>query len=216
MKFRELTRQEQTLVNRAFDRWGVFDALKEQTLLVHAAGSINMVCLVSPELASALVRMDSTIEESEPGAAGLAIGELGKKQFTPTLAGANLFARASGMEKKRRYYVKVGQNAEKLVLYGRDVMGDSIIDASPELGENELVVLVNAGGEGIGIGRTRFSGRAILQKGRVTITTVADAGSYLRDEDEAKEGHAKLMTAKAVRGKDDDDASVRQKKGPAI
>ncbi|AIC14331.1 PUA domain-containing protein [Nitrososphaera viennensis] len=171
MTFRELTRQEQTLVNRALDLWGVFDALKGKTFLVDSS---SKVYLMSPELASVVIKV-------QPDVAGLAIGSLGKKkQFTPTLAGANLFARAGGKGKK--CYVRVGENAEKLVLYGRDVMGDSVIEASPELGENELVIILNARGEAIGIGRTRFSGKSILQKGRVAITTLADAGSYLRDE----------------------------------
>jgi 60S ribosome subunit biogenesis protein NIP7 len=69
-------------------------------------------------------------------------------------------------------------------------MGDSILQVSPELGENEPVIITNKNGEAIGIGRTRFAGRTLLQKGRITITTLVDAGSYLRDED--TEGQAKL------------------------
>lgn len=198
MTFRMPTRQEQTLVNRALDRWDVFDALKGQELLMH--GDSGKVCLVSPELASVAMKV-------QPDMAGLAIGGLGKKkQFTPTLAGAGLFARAGG---KGKYYVRVGQNAEKLVLYGRDVMGESIAEASPELGENELVIILNPEGEAIGIGRTRFSGKSILQKGRVTITTLADAGSYLRDEDGGsgsgvgEEGRAKMTMARQPKKKRD-------------
>lgn len=173
MTFRELTRQEQTLLNRALDRWGVFEALKGQAFLMHGKGK---VCLLSPELEDIVLKV-------QPDMAGLAVGDLGKKkQFAPTLAGASLFARAA-RGRGNKYYVQVGENAEKLVLYGRDVMGDSVVEASAELGENELVIILNAGGEAIGIGRTRFSGRSLLQKGRVTITTVKDAGSYLRDED---------------------------------
>ena len=80
----------------------------------------------------------------------------------------------------------VGDNAEKLVLYGRDVMGDSIIEAAPDLDENELVIMTNLRDEAIGIGRTRFAGKSLLQEGRITITTLADAGRYLRDEDESR------------------------------
>jgi 60S ribosome subunit biogenesis protein NIP7 len=194
MTFRMPTLQEQTLVNRALDRWGVFDALKGHALLVH--GGSGKVCLVSPELASVAMKV-------QPAMAGLAIGELGKKkQFTPTLAGASLFARAGG---RGKYYVRVSQNAENLVLYGRDVMGESIVEVSPELGENELVIILNLGGEAIGIGRTRFSGKSILQKGRVTITTLADAGSYLRDEvgggGGGEEGNAKMMMARQPKKK---------------
>lgn len=224
--FREPTRQEQTLINRALDRWGVFDALEGKKFLVHESGK---VCLVSPELADIVIKMEEMVgqqprRQRQPEMAGLAIGDLGKKkkQFVPTLAGAGLFARIGGRGKKRRYYVKVGHNAEKLVLYGRDVMGDSITEASPELDENELVILVNDGGEAIGIGRTRFSGKGILQKGRVTVTTLADAGSYLRDEDETtKEAQAKMARKNSGENDDDnnngkgDDALTRRQRDPA-
>ncbi|AIF83524.1 protein involved in ribosomal biogenesis, contains PUA domain [Candidatus Nitrososphaera evergladensis SR1] len=193
MAFRELTRQEQTLVNRALDRWGVFEALEGQTFLMHDES--GKVCLVSSELAN-------MVKIVQPDTAGLVVGSIGKKkkQFTPALAGASLFARLCDREKKK-YYVRVGDNAEKLVLYGRDVMGDSVIEASPELDENDLVIILNAGGEAIGIGRTRFSGKSILQKGRVTITTLADAGSYLRDEDgsnDEEERQAKMTKTTAA------------------
>ncbi len=184
MTFRVLMRQEQTLVKRALDRWGVFDALQHHALLVHEDSA--KVCILSSELVGITMKL-------QPNFAGLAIGILGRKQrFVPTLAGAGLFARVGS---RGKYYVKVNENAEKLVLYGRDVMGDSIVEMSFELVENELVIILNPENEAIGIGRTRFSGKSIEQKGRVTITTVADIGSYLRDEDLAsgEERRAKMV-----------------------
>jgi ribosome biogenesis protein Nip4 len=118
------------------------------------------------------------ISEMQPFSMGLAIGEL-KKEFVPSMAAADLFARWG---KRNRFYVTVNENAEKLVLYGRDVMGDSILDVSDMLDENELVIILNSRLEAIGIGRTRFAGKSLYQKGRITITTVADAGYYLREE----------------------------------
>jgi len=50
------------------------------------------------------------------------------------------------------------------------------------LDENELVIILNSRLEAIGIGRTRFAGKSLLNKGKITITTVSDAGYYLRDE----------------------------------
>lgn len=175
MRFRALTRQEHTLLNRALDRWGAFDALKEKTFLTDG----KRVCLVSQELAQVALKL-------QPDECGLAVGELGK-QFSPTLAGAGLFSRLSG---GGRYYISVGDSAEQLVLYGRDVMGDSITNAASDLDENEPVIITNRAGEAIGIGRTRFAGKSLLQKGRITVTTLVDAGSYLRDED--AEGRTKL------------------------
>jgi ribosome biogenesis protein Nip4 len=98
----------------------------------------------------------------------------------PSMQGADLFARVG---RRNEYYVTVNKNSEQLVLYGRDVMGDSIVEASDSrLGENEVVILLNAKKEAIGIGRTRFGGKSLLQKGKITVTTLADAGYYLRGE----------------------------------
>jgi 60S ribosome subunit biogenesis protein NIP7 len=114
----------------------------------------------------------------DPYSAGLAIGEL-KKQFIPSIAGADLFARYG---ERNKYYITVGEKAENLVLYGRDIMGESIEDASDALDENELVIVLNTAFEAIAVGRTRFAGRSLFQKGRVTVSTIADAGYYLREE----------------------------------
>jgi 60S ribosome subunit biogenesis protein NIP7 len=166
-------REETTAINRALDRWGAYKALSKSTFMIKE-GKPRKVCILSPALAEQAAAL-------QPYSAGLEIGELGKQQFVPTVAGASLLARSGG---SGRFYVRVGENAEKLVLYGRDVMGDSILEAAPDLDENELVIITNKRGEAIGIGRTRFAGKSLLQKGRITITTLADAGRYLRDEDE--------------------------------
>ena len=157
------------MINRALDRWGAFEFFKGRSLMIQENGK-KLVCLVPGELES--------VVQMQPYLAGLAIGEL-KKQFVPSMAGADLFARSG---KRSEFYITVNENAEKLVLYGRDVMSESIVDASDMLGENELVIILNSRLEAIGIGRTRFAGRSIFQKGRVTVTTVADAGYYLREE----------------------------------
>lgn len=170
LKFRELTREERTLVNRGLDHWGVFEFFSDKTVIV-ADDKTKKICLISAGLKPLVSKFD-------PDYGGLEIGEL-KKGFTPTMPGADLFARHSN---KNEFYVTVNENAEKLVLYGRDVMGDSITLASESLDENQLVIILNNRQEAIGLGRTRFAGKSIFQKGRITITTVADAGQYLRDE----------------------------------
>lgn len=157
------------MINRALDRWGVFEFFKDKSLIVQE-NSKKTICLVPKDL--------EELAATQPFAMGLAIGEL-KKEFVPSMAGVDLFVRSG---KRNKYYVTVNENAEKLVLYGRDIMGDSIKEASDMLDENELVAILNDNGEAIGIGRTRFAGRSLLQKGRITITTIADAGYYLREE----------------------------------
>lgn len=168
-------RNERTKINRAFDRWGAFEFFKDKVLVLQKDDTKKkiVVCLVNEKIEELL--MAGMIS---PYSLGLAIGELGK-EFSPSIAGADLFARYGKINK---FYIVVSEKAEKLVLYGRDIMGESIVEASEALAENELVILLNTGHEAIAIGRTRFSGKSLLQKGRVTVTTVADAGYYLREE----------------------------------
>jgi ribosome biogenesis protein Nip4 len=170
---RQPTREERTQINRALDRWGAFEFFKHKPLIIQEVGAENkvVVCLVTSGIEKAIQVMD-------PYSAGLTIGEL-NKQFIPSIAGADLFARYG---ERNKYYIKVGDQAEKLVLYGRDIMGESLVEASDALDENELVIVLNTAFEAIAVGRTRFAGRSLFQKGRVTVSTIADAGYYLREE----------------------------------
>ncbi len=166
-------RTERTKINRALDRWGAFEFFKDKVLILQKDDSKKvMVCLVNDKIEELMASM------IHPYSLGLAIGEL-RKQFIPSIAGADLFARFG---KRNKFYIVVSEKAEKLVLYGRDIMGESIVKVSDTLGENELVILLNTSHEAIAIGRTRFSGGSLLQKARVTVTTLADAGYYLREE----------------------------------
>jgi ribosome biogenesis protein Nip4 len=170
---RQPARKERTQINRALDRWGAFEFFKHKPLIIQEVGTKKkIVCLVTGGIEKAIQVME------DPYSAGLAIGEL-KKQFIPSIAGADLFARYG---ERNKYYITVGEKAENLVLYGRDIMGESIEAASDALDENELVIVLNTAFEAIAVGRTRFAGRSLFQKGRVTVSTIADAGYYLREE----------------------------------
>ena len=170
---RQPAREERTQINRALDRWGAFEFFKHKPLIIQEVGTKKkIVCLVTGGIEKAIQVME------DPYSAGLAIGEL-KKQFIPSIAGADLFARYG---ERNKYYIIVGEKAENLVLYGRDIMGESIETASDALDENELVIVLNTAFEAIAVGRTRFAGRSLFQKGRVTITNISDAGYYLREE----------------------------------
>ena len=170
---RQPAREERTQINRALDRWGAFEFFKHKPLIIQEVGTKKkIVCLVTGGIEKAIQVME------DPYSAGLAIGEL-KKQFIPSIAGADLFARYG---ERNKYYITVGEKAENLVLYGRDIMGESIVAASDALDENELVIVLNTAFEAIAVGRTRFAGRSLFQKGRVTVSTIADAGYYLREE----------------------------------
>ena len=174
MKFRNPDKNERTRINRALDRWGAFEFFKDKSLLVTQKDDTKkvLVWLVSNTIEKLMIPMTHSYS------LGLAIGEL-RKEFVPTIAGADLFARYG---KRNKFYVVLNEKAEKLVLYGRDIMGESVVEASTALAENDLVILLNSSFDALGIGRTRFSGNSLLDKGRVTFTTVTDAGYYLREE----------------------------------
>jgi 60S ribosome subunit biogenesis protein NIP7 len=167
-------RAERTQINRALDRWGAFEFFKDKVFLIEKDGKKKVVvCLVTDRLEEMMMIHTTNLYRS-----GLAIGEL-KKQFIPSIAGADLFARYG---ERNKFYIAVSEKAENLLLYGRDIMGESIIEASDALHENELVIVLNKWFEAIAVGRTRFAGRSLFQKGRVTVTNISDAGYYLREE----------------------------------
>jgi ribosome biogenesis protein Nip4 len=167
-------RAERTQINRALDRWGAFEFFKDKVFLIEKDGNKKVVvCLVTDRLEEVMMIHTTNLYRS-----GLAIGEL-KKQFIPSIAGAHLFARYG---ERNKFYIAVSEKAENLLLYGRDIMGESIIEASDALHENELVIVLNKWFEAIAVGRTRFAGRSLFQKGRVTVTNISDAGYYLREE----------------------------------
>jgi ribosome biogenesis protein Nip4 len=167
-------RNERTKINRALDRWGAFEFFKDKVLLLQKNDTKTvMVCLVNNTIEELMMA-----DKVDPYSLGLVIGEL-RKQFIPSMAGADLFARYG---KRNKFYIVVNEKAEKLALYGRDIMGESIVEASDTLAENDLVILLNTSLEAVAIGRTRFCGSSLFQKGRATVTTIADAGYYLREE----------------------------------
>ena len=98
------------------------------------------------------------------------------------MQGADVIARIS----KNFPHVIVNETAENLILYGRDVLGQSIINTSNMLKENEIVILLNTKNEPLGIGRTKVSGESLLRHGKSTIVTLVDAGSYLRSEADSR------------------------------
>ncbi len=172
------TRDERTKINRALDRWGAFEFFKDKGLMIQKDDKKKVVVVVVYLVTDRIKELMMRIHMMQPFSLGLAIGEL-KKQFLPSMAGADLFARYG---ERNKFYIVVGEKAENLVLYGRDIMGESIVEASDALGENDLVIVLNTASEAIAVGRTRFAGKSLFQSGRVTVTTIADAGYYLREE----------------------------------
>ena len=53
--------------------------------------------------------------------------------------------------------------------------------------ENEVVIILNAKREAIAIGKTRFADTLLLQDDKVVVTTMIDAGLYLRSKGKTKD-----------------------------
>jgi 60S ribosome subunit biogenesis protein NIP7 len=190
--YRSLKREETTILKRFFNKWGAFDFIKNRKLMIKE--SRVECCYLVPTRKNTLFRKTTNrninevylisdvagkiVLDREPFLAGLMIGELTKKLFTPSLQGADIIARVS----HDFPYVAVNPMAEKVVLYGKNILGQSIVDAAEKLKENELVVLLNMNKEPVGIGRTKFNRKDLLRVGKDTVTTVADLGCYLRNE----------------------------------
>jgi 60S ribosome subunit biogenesis protein NIP7 len=114
----------------------------------------------------------------QPDELGLAIGQIRNKKFIPSLSGAEIIAKHS----RRFPYVMINEIAEALVLYGRDIFGDSVMEVSKGLDQNQTAIILNQNRESIGIGQTRFSEENLFKKGEVTVYTSVDAGIYLRNQ----------------------------------
>src|SRR3989442_15659954 len=113
--FRKADRQELTVLKRAFDKWGIFDFFIKKPLL------IKEECHKTREVYLSSTALEIIIFSRQPCYAGLKIGEL-KKNFLPSMQGADIIARNS----EKFPYIIVNEIAEKLVLYGRNILGQSI------------------------------------------------------------------------------------------
>ena len=172
---RSPTPQELTQLRRSFDRWGVFDFMKLQKVLINHDRAANKrdVLVISKGSLDVLEKANL-----QPKEIGLTIGQIRSKKFVPSLPGAEIIAKHSiGFP-----YIVVNRTAEALVLYGRDIFGESVVEVSKNLDQNQVAIILNQDRESIGIGQTRFTEDNLFKKGEVTVYTLLDAGIYLRNQ----------------------------------
>ena len=167
--------QELTQLRRSFDRWGIFAFMKSQILVIN----YDHILKEREVLVSTEALLDTLSKVTlQPDEMGLAIGQIRNKKFIPSLSGAEIIAKHS----RHFPYVMINEIGEALVLYGRDIFGDSVKEVSNGLDQNQTTIILNQNRESIGIGQTRFSEENLFKKGRVTVYTTVDAGIYLRDQ----------------------------------
>lgn len=117
----------------------------------------------------------------QPIYSGIAIGSIKGKKFTPGLNFAELIVNHN--PKLNYPYAVLENKASNLYIYGRDIMGNSIVDFFNEIKENQILIILNQKKEVLGIGRLRFNGNLITQNDKIVIDNVQDIGThYLKGE----------------------------------
>lgn len=156
-----------------------FEALQPQ-LAKHALG--RYVVSVLPRggvpVASAITPEALDLPEavrSGVASAGLALGTVEGETFHLDLQGAVLASRYTKAQS-----VRVTEQAAQLVLYGRNVLGTSIVWGDPDLEKGDACIVANGRGEALAIGVIVGS----FKSSREAVRPVHDLGTYLRDQDD--------------------------------
>lgn len=160
------------------DILGFFDAIERRLsaavlddleLAVVDRDGARVAVLVAPGLSG----LDAALL-GDADHAGLRIGTLEEDGFRLDLQGA---IRMSGYT--RKLTVRVNEKATRLWLYGRDILGDSVLAFDKRLRDGDACIVCNTRWEAIGIGEVvgRFKGP------EAAVRPLHDLGAYLRDQD---------------------------------
>ncbi|MDI3501930.1 MAG: ribosome subunit biosis protein [Archaeoglobi archaeon] len=144
--------------------WGGLEILRGREIVLRG----REVLLIPSELRDLVLSL-------KPYYCGIKIGDLSSKKFHLSLEGAYLISKVSSKKK-----VFVNEKAEMLVLYGRDVFGNSVTDATQDIRENDEVMICNSFNEAIAIGRARVSWER-MKEPRVVVENLRDRGWYTRE-----------------------------------
>ncbi|HEY0580504.1 MAG TPA: hypothetical protein VGC75_07325 [Candidatus Nitrosocosmicus sp.] len=211
--FRIISTKEETNLKRAFNKWGIFDIYENLEILIKPLKhesipvsdysgpsrdflkdtSIKRMVNTQVKCKQEEINRDfevyicSNREQKEltiklqPIHSGIIIGEVRNKKFLPNLNFAEIVV---NYNPRLNYpYVILENKGANLALYGRDIMGNSILDFFHEIKENQILIIFNQKKEVIGIGRSRYNNNLITQIDKITIDNIQDIGThYLKDE----------------------------------
>ena len=119
---------------------------------------------------------DMLFKKLIPISIGMKIGTIKNKKFSPGLNFAEFVVKHN---KNMDYpHVIINTKAENLIVFGRDIMGSSILSFFKDIKENQQVIILNHNKEVIGFGKSRYSGSLIIQPNIITIDTTQDIGTY--------------------------------------
>jgi ribosome biogenesis protein Nip4 len=212
--FKIISTKEETILKRAFNRWGIFDIYENLEILVKPLKHESILVSDHSEPSQDFLKDTSIIKRMEntqvkykqeeinrdfevyicsnreqkeltiklqPMHSGIIIGQVRNKKFLPNLNFAELVVNHN--PRLNYPYVILENKGANLALYGRDIMGNSILDFFHEIKENQILIIFNQKKEVIGIGRSRFNNNLITQIDKITIDNVQDIGThYLKDE----------------------------------
>jgi 60S ribosome subunit biogenesis protein NIP7 len=206
------TKEEETPLKRAFNKWRIFEVYEKLEIIIRSINEKSISEYEYSKSIQNLKNNDilpmekfpskdnqektskdfevyicSNKQQSEltiklqPINSGLIIGKVMNKKFLPNINFAELII--SNNPKLNYPYVILENKGANLVLYGRDIMGNSIIDFFKEIKENQILIILNQNKEAIGIGRSRYNNNLITQNDKITIDTIQDIGThYLKNE----------------------------------
>lgn len=207
--YRIPTKNETTMLNRTFNIWGVFDFFKKKSILIKENSmsaivtsnsydhknklSKNKNCRMKVNSKLKDYNLDETsvkkgvflfnsdvhkmdVIKNQPYYAGLFMGQIYKK-FFPSLSFLEIVV-TNGVSFP---FIMIKDHAANLVLYGRDVFGDSILSSSI-FDENTLVLIMNSDRRPLGLGKTRYPSSMICKEKTIVVSTIYDYGYYLREE----------------------------------
>lgn len=195
--FKDIPSSAETVLKRAFNNWGIFGLYEKTDIIVRQSGKNNGNSKTEKKplndsdgkkdnrdlqvhVCSNRVQKELAIR-LQPAHSGIIIGQIKDKRFLPNLSFAELVVRHN--PKLNYPYAVLENKSSNLVMYGRDIMGNAIVDFFNGIKENQTLIVLNQKKEVIGIGKSRFGGNLIAQSDKITIDNIQDIGThYLKGE----------------------------------
>ncbi len=197
--FKILSREEITILKRAFNQWGLF--LMYENLHVIAKPiekilssndnktnfhslknneNVNELKLIKRFDVEIYICSNATQKEFaikfQPVYSGILIGKIINKKFLPNINFAEMVVKFNSSFNYP--YIILDNNGTNLATYGRDIMGNSILNYFKDIKENQILIILSQKKETIGIGRSRFNGKMITQFDKITVDNIEDIGTY--------------------------------------
>ncbi|HEY6534916.1 MAG TPA: hypothetical protein VIY08_03800 [Candidatus Nitrosocosmicus sp.] len=193
------SREEITILKRAFDQWGIFHIYENLDMIVKPVEKImpSNNDMNNPRLQKNKENVDkvkltkrsdfevyfcSNKQQKEfaikfqPISSGIMMGRVLNKKFLPNIIFAEMVVKYNF---ELNYpYIMLDSNGTNLATYGRDIMGNSIVSYFKDIKENQILIMLNQKKEVIGIGRSRFNDGLITQFDKVTVDNIQDIGTY--------------------------------------